>query len=148
MNMITPNGIELPIETYTVDDEEFHLIPVTDSRSACIKCCFTDKHLNFCDQLKCLSYERPDNTAVVFKVAPMITTIWTDDKTHGLLTDDTGNQALVTGNKTVFIGVDKSGKACFRDIHDCSYFSYSDDLSHIDTLEDLNQWLKQPDVDQ
>lgn len=70
MNLFTPNGIELPAETYRVDGEEINVIPVTDSKSACIKCCFTDKHHNFCKQLKCLSYERDDNIAVVFKVVP------------------------------------------------------------------------------
>lgn len=70
MNIFTPNGIELPAETYQVDGEEINVIPVTDSRSACIKCCFTEKTTNFCDQLNCLSYERQDKTSVVFKVAP------------------------------------------------------------------------------
>lgn len=70
MNIFTPNGIELPEETYTVDGEEFHLIPVTDPKSACIRCCFTDKNVTFCNNFKCLSYERDDNIAVVFKVVP------------------------------------------------------------------------------
>jgi hypothetical protein len=70
MNLFTPNGIELPIETYTVDGEEFHLIPVTKGVPRCVDCCFDDKPLSFCNQLKCLSDEREDNTSVVFKVAP------------------------------------------------------------------------------
>lgn len=77
----------------------------------------------------------------------MITVLWAADKTHGLLTDDTGNQALVTGGKTIFIGVDKSGKACFRDIHDVAYVpcqsqTYTDNMLQFDSLEELNEMIK------
>lgn len=77
------------------------------------------------------------------KTTLVIEVIWSEGKTHGILYDQTGETALVVPNKIIFIGVDKNGKACFRDIHDAWY---SESILELDNLEHLNELLKIADV--
>lgn len=77
----------------------------------------------------------------------VISIIHSDDQSHSLLTDGEGNQALFTGNKLIFIGVGKDGKACFRDIHDFSGITeLSEMVVHCDLLESLNEFVKNQTV--